>query len=285
VGNHGTHLWRQYGVNEVNIFENGFLDEFNIALENLRIARNANPASNNFGNAGLPGQMAIPIIATALGTTNDITFATTIARGEAGRLAANIASNVTRMNRLISANLIPFATFQDPNNPANPLKLSNYFVVNPLAALSTALPTSGNSFIMDNGAGNTYNALQIDLRRRMSNGLLVQGSYVWSKSLTNFFANDSAVFSQPTGPCPKSPHEAQHLELTYKALPQLIDFLGKANRRRLEISSTTKAHRLLTSVTHSRSIGYTSFRSGRDADQAGRAWQSHIPVWTDDGKV
>jgi hypothetical protein len=198
VGNHGTHLWRQYGVNEVNIFENGFLDEFNIAMENLRIARNANPASNNFGNTGLPGQMAIPIISTALGTTNDITFATAIARGEAGRLAANIASNVTRMNRLIAANLIPFATFQDPNNPAATLKLSNYFVVNPLAALSTALPTSGNSFIMDNGAGNTYNALQIDLRRRLSNGLLVQGSYVFSKSLTNFFANDSAVFSQPT---------------------------------------------------------------------------------------
>ena len=200
VGNHGTHLWRQYGVNEVNIFENGFLEEFKIAMENLRIARAANPNSNNFGNAGLPGQMPIPIITAALGANalSDITFATTISRGEAGRLASNIASSVTRMNNLINAGIVPFVTLQDPNNPAASLRLSNFFVVNPLAALSTALPTTGNSFIMDNGAGNTYNALQIDLRRRLSNGLLVQGSYVWSKSLTNFFANDSAVFSQPT---------------------------------------------------------------------------------------
>src|SRR5262249_54230998 len=39
VGNHGTRLWRQYEIGEANIFENGFLDEFKIAQENLRIAR------------------------------------------------------------------------------------------------------------------------------------------------------------------------------------------------------------------------------------------------------
>jgi len=39
VGNHGTGLWRQVNLNEVNIFENGFLDEFKIAANNLTIAR------------------------------------------------------------------------------------------------------------------------------------------------------------------------------------------------------------------------------------------------------
>ncbi len=43
VGNHGTRLWRQYEIGEVNIFENGFLGEFNIAMENLRIARAGKP--------------------------------------------------------------------------------------------------------------------------------------------------------------------------------------------------------------------------------------------------
>jgi hypothetical protein len=197
VGNHGTHLWRQYELNEVNIFENGFLDEFKMARENLRIFRAANPNCGtrdhppcNFGNSGQPGQRDIPIIGSALGFTSDTDFATAIARGEAGRVASNIASNSTRMGRLIRAGLVPSITVPDPNNPSRMITLSNYFIVNPTSP--------GNAYIMDNGAGNTYNALQIELRRRLARGLLVQGSYVWSKSLTNFFASSSGAFSQPT---------------------------------------------------------------------------------------
>ncbi|HET9529760.1 MAG TPA: TonB-dependent receptor [Blastocatellia bacterium] len=190
VGNHGTRMWRQYEIGEVNIIENGFLDEFLIASENLRIARQANPASNNFGNQGLPGQRPIPIIQTALATTNDINFATTISRGEAGRLAANIAQNVTRMNRLIDAGLVPFVTVPDPSNPTATINLSNFFVANPLS------PT--NSWIMDNAGDVNYHALQIDFRRRLSQGLLVQGSYVWSKSLTNMYVSSSAAALTPT---------------------------------------------------------------------------------------
>jgi hypothetical protein len=190
VGNHGTRLWRQYEIGEVNIFENGFIDEFKIAMENLRISRLATPASNNFGNTGLAGQRPIPIIQTALGTTNDQTFATTISRGEAGRLAANIAQNLTRMNRLIAAGLVPFVTMPDPNVPGRNITLSNFFVANPLS------PTG--SFIMDNGADANYHAFQVDFRRRLSQGLLVQGSYVWSKSLSNTFANSDSAFLTPT---------------------------------------------------------------------------------------
>jgi hypothetical protein len=190
VGNHGTRLWRQYEIGEVNIFENGFINEFNIAMENLRIARLANPASNNFGSAGLPGQRDIPIIRTALGTTNDITFATTISRGEAGRLAANIAQNLTRMNRLIAAGLVPSITIADPNNPGVNIMLSNFFVANPQS------PT--NSWIMDNAGDSNYHAFQAELRRRLSNGLLVQGSYTFAKSQTNMYAISSAAALTPT---------------------------------------------------------------------------------------
>lgn len=198
VGNHGTHLWRQYSLNEVNIFENGFLNEFRTAMQNLMIARTVNPSSNDFGNAGLPGQRDIPIIRTALDTTADTPTATAIRRGEAGRVAHAIASSATRMDRLIRAGLVPSVTVPDPNNPSRRLSLSNYFLANPTASIGTGLPATGEAFLMDNGAGDTYNALQVELRRRMSKGLLIQGSYVWSKSMTNFFANSSAVFSQPT---------------------------------------------------------------------------------------
>jgi len=184
VGNHGTNLWRQLEINEVNIFENGFLAEFNRAQRNLLIARAANPASNNFGNQGLPGQQNISIIQTALGTTNDAGFATTIQRGLAGTLANNIAFNATRMNNLINANLIPSVTLTDGT------KVSNFFIANPLA--------TGGAYLVTNSGHTTYNSLQIELRRRFSRGLLLDGSYTFGKSLTNMFNSSSAVFIQPT---------------------------------------------------------------------------------------
>jgi hypothetical protein len=185
VGNHGTKLWRQYELNEVNIFENGFVGEFNIARENLRLARAANPASNNFGlQAAVAGTRAIPLISTALGTTNDATFATTISRGLAGSLASTIAFNNTFMGRLMDARLIPFTTL--PNGT----RVSNFFVVNPLAS-------NAGSFLVTNDGNTTYNALQVELRRRMSKGLLLDGSYTFAKSLTNMFNSSSSVFSQP----------------------------------------------------------------------------------------
>jgi hypothetical protein len=208
VGNHSLRLWRQYELNDVNIFENGFLNEFKNAQNNLAISR-ANNRGNNYGNQGLAGQVAVPIIQTAIGSATDSTTLTSLERGEAGRVANAIAGNLTRMNNLINAGLVPFVTVPDPNNPAASFKLSNFFIVNPRSP--------GGAFLMDNGAGGTYNSLQVELRRRLSNGFLVQGSYVWSKSMTNTFATSSSAFSQPTtlrdleydkGPAPRDMRHA-----------------------------------------------------------------------------
>ena len=74
TGNHGTDLWRQYNLNEVNIVENGFLNDFNIAANNLAIANGttaqglytlASLKSTNFGNQGLPGQQNLSYIGSA----------------------------------------------------------------------------------------------------------------------------------------------------------------------------------------------------------------------------
>ena len=185
VGNHGTKLWRQLNFNEVNIFENGFLSEFKIAQENLRLARLTNAASTNFGlQAGVAGTRAIPVIAAGLNTSNDATFATTISRGLAGSLANTIAASNPAMARLIAGNLVPFTTLSDGS------RVSNSFFINPVAA-------SAGAFLVTNGGHSTYNSLQIELRRRLSKGLLVDGSYTLGKSLTNMFVSSSSVFSQP----------------------------------------------------------------------------------------
>ncbi len=185
VGNHGTSLWRQVNLNEVNIFENGFLNEFKIAQENLRLARVANPASNNFGpQAAVAGTRPIPVIAAGLNTTNDAAFAATVTRGLAGSLANTIATNNASMTRLMNAGLVSFTTL------SNGTRVSNHFFLNPIAG-------AGGSFLVTNGGHTTYNALQVELRRRMSKGLLIDGSYTWAKSITNMFASSSSVFSQP----------------------------------------------------------------------------------------
>ncbi|MDX2033495.1 MAG: TonB-dependent receptor [Blastocatellia bacterium] len=207
VGNHGTRLWRQYEIGEVNIFENGFLNEFKAAQRNQAICQAnataclaaqtsvsaASRTANSYGNWGLPGQSAVPILQTALGAV-DLNTIVSLSRGEAGRVAASIAQNLTRMNTLIAnpvtAGLVKPITLPDPNNPGQSVTLSNFFVANPRS------PTL--SFLMDNAADSNYHAMQVELRRRLSRGLLVQGNYVWAKSLSNLFANSNAVFNTPT---------------------------------------------------------------------------------------
>jgi len=160
VGNRSARFWANVNLNEANIFESGFLDQFQTAQNNLAIARQQNAASVNFGNQGLPGQKEIPLLATGLGFTSDTNTATLLQRGQAGDLASNIAFNSANMTRLRNAGY-----------PAN------LFTVNP-----TTL--NGGAFLTRNLGGTTYNALQVELRRRFAKGLLMGASYTWSHSLS-----------------------------------------------------------------------------------------------------
>jgi hypothetical protein len=173
VGNHGTDLWRQINLNEINIYENGFLNEFKIAQQNLALARgcsatdpvcmSANRGRSSQSNqyVGLAGQQALPMIFTSIAVTNDATTALQIEQGQAGAPANAIATNTTRMGRLTTAGY-----------PVN------LFQVNPAL-------TSGSALLEVNGGNTNYHGLQIDIRRRLSSGLLVQGNYVWSHSISN----------------------------------------------------------------------------------------------------
>jgi hypothetical protein len=170
VGNHAADLWRQVNLNEINIFENGFLNEFQIAQQNLASARgctvgdavcmslNRNKSNNYFG---LAGQQSLPMIVTAIGSNNDATTALQIEQGQAGALANAIATNATRMSRLTAAG-----------------KPINLFQVNPTLG-------SGSALLEVNGGNTNYNGLQLEVRRRMSKGLLLQATYVWSHSISN----------------------------------------------------------------------------------------------------
>lgn len=194
VGTHGTRLWRQYNYNEVNIFENGFLDVFKAAQNNLALFTKANPNCGqsgqpacNYGNSGLAGQVSIPLITTAIGgsaAATNTTALTQVQQGQAGALANSIATSASRMNNLINAGLVPSVTLPDGS------KVSNFFVMNPQAV-------TGGAFLMTNGVDTQFHALQIELRRRLSNGLLVQGSYQFGKAMSNSFGSSAVVATQP----------------------------------------------------------------------------------------
>ena len=194
VRTRGTHLWRQYDLNEVNIFENGFLDQFKAAANNLAISR-ANNKGDNYGNQGLPGQVNVPLITVGLNSSTNSTMITRLLQGQAGAAANTIAFNLSNMNRLINAGLIPFTTLPTStgcisgNTLSQTCKVSNFFVVNP--------QTTGGAFLMTQGTDTSFNALQVEVRRRLSNGLLFQGSYQYGKALANTFVSSSSVFSQP----------------------------------------------------------------------------------------
>jgi len=176
--NHGVKEWRQLSLDEANIFESGFLQQFKIAQQNLTIARGGNITQNtgvtNFLNQGLPGQQNIPIISTALGNLSDSTSATYLMMGQAGTFAGAIATNAGRMNNLIAAGYP-----------------SNLFMVNPAVA-------GNGAYLLTNGGSSYYDAGTIELRRRLTRGLLLQGSYTWAKALADGATNSQTDYLNPT---------------------------------------------------------------------------------------
>jgi hypothetical protein len=55
----------------------------------------------------------------------------------------------------------------------------------------------GGAFIVDNSGKSFYDAMTVELRRRLSGGLLIQANYTFGKALANTYASSSSVFDQP----------------------------------------------------------------------------------------
>ena len=179
TGNHEVHGWRTYSLNETNIVENGFFNEFQTAANNLAIARGGNINQNtgvvNFGNQGLPGQKPLTILPIALGTTccSDTTTATNLMLGQAGTLAQGIATNATRMTAL--------------TNAGYPI---NFFKVNGSVG-------GGSANLVTNNGSSYYDAFTAQVNRRLSKGWLLQGSYTFAKALANGATASGTASSTP----------------------------------------------------------------------------------------
>lgn len=191
LGTRGNSVWRTYNVNEVNVFENGFLKEFKNAQTNLGI----NVANNRtgFANNGLPGQVALPIFDAAFGArgsqpalpagsgyTNG-TFITNLQQGTAGTLATSLAGSATYACRLYGSTFSPCARNGYDAPGVYPI---NFFLLNPFAGTQGAWMVDDQSFTK-------YHALQFQLRKRYDKGLQMNFNYTLAKNTGDIWADNS----------------------------------------------------------------------------------------------
>jgi hypothetical protein len=180
VGNHVLHSWLQYDLNEVNIFENGFLNQFKAAQANLA----ANAGATFADNTGVSGLTPTPIFDTAFAgqasAFTNSTFIYDLQSGQAGALAGALASNYSYFCNLVggNSNFTPCAG----SGGAGTYPI-NMFQANPYATgeLLELLSDPGSS---------TYNALQVQWKHPSGHGLMLAANYTYSHALTNRWLGD-----------------------------------------------------------------------------------------------
>jgi hypothetical protein len=180
VGTRSLQSWQTYNYNgEVNILENGFLDEFRLAQQNLQ-ANIAAGRGSNFRYFG-PGTGTSPLptfVAYFAGRTDAGN------PGTSGAYGSSLFANSTFVNELAIFN-------PDPHGMANSLDADSTRRAN---AIRAGLPANflvtnpnylGGADIVGNGGYTKYNALQLELRKRLSAGFQFNTSYVFGKAYSS----------------------------------------------------------------------------------------------------
>jgi len=198
VGNTNVGDWDTIYPNDSDnwsIIENGYYDEFRKAQANLR-ANIVAGKGNTFAYTGAPGTSPLPIFMAYFAgyklndprnqdPANYLTSASSSActASKPNYLACFKSSSWYNNLSMYSPGLTGMAgtgtsglqnaigtgTGRDANRAAAGLPI-NFFMANPALA-------QGSPMLEVNGGNTRYNGVQFELRRRMSKGLLIQGSY------------------------------------------------------------------------------------------------------------
>ncbi len=178
----GTRLlngWTTENWNEINVFENGFLNEFKAAQANLRAHVLAgcggagNPCSFAYRGAGT-GTSPLPTY---------LAYFSRIPSSQAGDAAAYTSANFT--NSAWTGHLGMFEP--DPLDAASDLHANATFRANALAAGVAANffvlnPDVDQANITVDKARTKYDALQLDFRRRLSRGMTISANYTYAQT-------------------------------------------------------------------------------------------------------
>ncbi len=153
VGNHATKALRSFDHNQVQVRENGFLDDFRRAQNNGILALARSGIFDPRFNPAIAGSQPLTVFPRldGGGLLTNSTVTNIIRRGEVGQLALIYQAN-------------------ELNGPIN-------FYRNPFAI--------GGAILITNYANSTYNAMQFDVRRPFRGGLMFQANYTFSKVLSD----------------------------------------------------------------------------------------------------
>jgi Carboxypeptidase regulatory-like domain len=225
-GNRTVHQWLAVDPNEVNIFENGFLNEFKNAQTNLALN-----GGTSFADNGMAGQKPLPIFNAAFAGESsggpgvpledfaNSQFITYLQTGQAGAMAnvlAGINGTVPYFCNLVGASFTPCVTNAGYTGGGAGYPI-NFFQANPFAAGATT------SYMTAAGYSN-YHALQLDFRQNAWAGLQFDANYTWSHSLGLSTTNDwTSAFAAYTlrnlarsyGPSVFDLHHVLHVSGTY----------------------------------------------------------------------
>ena len=186
VGNGGSKEWIGINVNEINVFENGFLRQFQAAQANLAI--NQANGLNSFGNRGLPGQQPLPIFDAAFAgeSLNGGFFADYrtqqfidwLNQGQVGAMAARFTGigGPNYFCNLVGPAFTPCVTLANYKGQGAGYPI-NFFQANPFQ--------TGNAVMYLTSAGySNYNGLQIEFRQQQWHGMQFNANYTYSHSLS-----------------------------------------------------------------------------------------------------
>jgi len=188
-GDHLARQWTTLNLNEVNTLENGFLNEFKLAQANLQsnMAAGRGATFRYFG----AGTNTSPLpISLAYFSGVPVSQA-----GDATKYTSTLFANTTYVSALALQQPAPgtFVSNLSTNSAAQRASAQaaglpvNFFQVN---------PSVSNANLLTNLGGSTYNAGTIDIRRRLTAGLMFDTNYTFSKGMTSIFTSLRAPLSK-----------------------------------------------------------------------------------------
>jgi hypothetical protein len=179
VGTSSNNQFRGIELNEIDVVNNGFLTDFRRAQANLALTGTTafcNPTT-------VAGCQALSLFRTGTGASQigtgplvvgtnvtATTFNTQLRNGNPADLAQSfIAGNLNNHPTVASPNNTPFVNFY-------------------------ANPAIGSIEYFTNASKYNYNGLQLELRRRFSQGVYFQANYTFSKNLTDAAGTSQGLF-------------------------------------------------------------------------------------------
>jgi hypothetical protein len=168
VGKRGTHLYRAYDLNQINVFQPGFIDSFNIARQNVLNGCKADGSGCSVGQSPT-------LLLNLLKALPSVTVSGVVTPGN-----VNFLNNTITTNTYLRNNIGNFAQNIDQRSVGAIQEIvaagfpANYFRPNPQFT---------QIFFFDSGGDSYYHGAFLALRRRFEQGLDFGLTYTFSKSI------------------------------------------------------------------------------------------------------